>query len=300
MSDPVVLLSTGDVVGPAGGVTNNSMVLFSGTSGKLIKGNNAVVTAAGLALLDDVDAAAQRVTLDLGTAATATLTTSATDTTEGSVLKVGDFGVGMPIPTTNLDTLTGTGLFSCGNVTGTPGTAYLGWWVHQIDAGPGFWKNQTAWMQGNPSAQYVRTSWDGTTWSPWVPVVFNNSPAFTGTPTAPTAAAGTNTTQLATTEFAHGLASKAQSGYVKLPNGVIIQWGVLTSVALNQTFHQITFPITFPNSAANISATIGMNAAVSGSIPPVVRNLVATGVQIAGDPDTTTATGDIYWSAIGY
>ena len=66
MSDPVVLLSTGDVVGPAGGVTDNSMVLFSGTSGKLIKGNNAVVTAAGLALLDDVDAGAQKVTLGLG------------------------------------------------------------------------------------------------------------------------------------------------------------------------------------------------------------------------------------------
>jgi len=28
-----------------------------------------------------------------------------------------------------------------------------------------------------------------------------NSPAFTGTPTAPTAAQGTNTTQIATTEF---------------------------------------------------------------------------------------------------
>jgi len=66
MSDPVVLLSTGDVVGPAGGVTDNSMVLFNGTSGKLIKGNNAVVTTAGLALLDDVNAAAQRATLGLG------------------------------------------------------------------------------------------------------------------------------------------------------------------------------------------------------------------------------------------
>ena len=65
MSDPVVLLSTGDVVGPAGGVTDNSMVLFSGTSGKLIKGNNAVVTAAGLAILDDVNATAQRATLGL-------------------------------------------------------------------------------------------------------------------------------------------------------------------------------------------------------------------------------------------
>ena len=30
-----------------------------------------------------------------------------------------------------------------------------------------------------------------------------DSPAFTGTPTAPTAPLGTNTTQLATTEFVH-------------------------------------------------------------------------------------------------
>lgn len=66
MSDPVVLLSTGDVIGPAGGVTDGSMVLFDGTTGKKIKGNNAVVTAAGLAILDDVDNAAQRTTLGLG------------------------------------------------------------------------------------------------------------------------------------------------------------------------------------------------------------------------------------------
>ena len=120
MSDPVVLLSTGDVVGPAGGVTDNSMVLFSGTSGKLIKGNNAVVTAAGLALLDDVDAAAQRATLGLG-----------------NVNNTSD--IDKPISTAT----------------------------------------QTAL---NLKATIA-------------------SPTFTGTPTAPTAAAGTNTTQLANTAF---------------------------------------------------------------------------------------------------
>jgi hypothetical protein len=36
------------------------------------------------------------------------------------------------------------------------------------------------------------------------PPVPTDSPAFTGTPTAPTAAAGTNTTQLATTAFVQG------------------------------------------------------------------------------------------------
>ena len=35
----------------------------------------------------------------------------------------------------------------------------------------------------------------------WVSLVSTASPAFTGTPTAPTAAPGTNTTQIATTAF---------------------------------------------------------------------------------------------------
>ena len=52
MTDPIVLQATGDVKGPASS-TDNSMVLFSGTSGQVIRGNNAVVTASGLALLDD-------------------------------------------------------------------------------------------------------------------------------------------------------------------------------------------------------------------------------------------------------
>lgn len=152
-------------------------------------------------LADLVNASTARSNLGLGTAATATLTTSTTDTTAGRVLKVGDFGVGTPIYTTNLNTITGTGLFTCGDHAAAPGPSYLGWWVYQIDAGAGFWKNQTAWMQGSPLNQYVRSSGDGTTWNAWIPVVFNNSPDFTGTPTAPTAAAGTNTTQLANTAF---------------------------------------------------------------------------------------------------
>lgn len=64
MTDPVVLLSTGDVIGP-NSATSGTMVLFDGTSGKKIKGNNAVVTQQGLNLLDDVDAASNRATIGL-------------------------------------------------------------------------------------------------------------------------------------------------------------------------------------------------------------------------------------------
>jgi hypothetical protein len=46
----------------------------------------------------------------------------------------------------------------------------------------------------------------------------SNSPTFTGTPTAPTASAGTNTTQIATTAF---VTTAVAAG---VPSGVIVMW----------------------------------------------------------------------------
>ena len=78
------------------------------------------------------------------------------------------------------------------------------------------------------------------------------SPAFTGTPTAPTASKTTNNTQLATTAFVQALVgavnnggivaqSLGQNGYVKFANGLILQWGHCDkSGAFN-------FPISFNN-----------------------------------------------------
>jgi hypothetical protein len=57
------------VAGPASS-TDNAIVLFDGTGGKNIKDSTYTITAAGAAVLDDVDAAAQRTTLGLGTIAT--------------------------------------------------------------------------------------------------------------------------------------------------------------------------------------------------------------------------------------
>lgn len=83
-----------------------------------------------------------------------------------------------------------------------------------------------------------------------------NSPALTGTPTAPTAAQGTNNTQIATTAFVMAAVnaissqgkivsySLVQNGYIKWDIGFILQWGAGT--ANNQA---ITLPIAY--SSAN-------------------------------------------------
>ena len=83
------------------------------------------------------------------------------------------------------------------------------------------------------------------------------NPALTGTPTAPTATAGTNTKQIATTEFVRlsfPASLTGSNGYQKLPSGLIIQWGSVGCPAnyVANTRHAFTLPIAFPSSALRI------------------------------------------------
>lgn len=89
-----------------------------------------------------------------------------------------------------------------------------------------------------------------------------NSPALTGTPTAPTAAVATNNTQIATTAYVKSVVassgsftqSLSENGWTKLPNGLIIQWS---------NYHQAkdtrvtkNFPIAFPSACFVVSITL--------------------------------------------
>ena len=72
--------------------------------------------------------------------------------------------------------------------------------------------------------------------------------------TATTAASATSTTQLATTAFAFGTLSNAANGYMKLPNGMILQWfqsGNLTDFGglLSTT---VSYPIAFPTAVRQV------------------------------------------------
>lgn len=88
------------------------------------------------------------------------------------------------------------------------------------------------------------------------------NPAFTGTPTAPTASKTTNNTQLATTAFVHALAGAEnnggivaalleQNGYVKFSNGLILQWGYRAAIN-SYGYSWVTFPIAFASSCFGV------------------------------------------------
>lgn len=91
------------------------------------------------------------------------------------------------------------------------------------------------------------------TWSAWQEITTQDSATLTGTPTAPTALTGTNTTQIATTAFVQAaLASIVTTGsgtgyyWRKWSNGDMEIWGTVTAPVNTSTV--IPFSVTFPNS----------------------------------------------------
>jgi hypothetical protein len=118
------------------------------------------------------------------------------------------------------------------------------------------------------------------------------TPAFTGVPSAPTAAQGTSTTQLATTAFAVGSASLTANGHVVLPSGLIIQWGISTfsSGGSSITFSGVSGCIAFPNSCFWASV-----CAYGASATAFVSGFSSTQLTALNG-----ISGQNAWLAIGY
>lgn len=131
-----------------------------------------------LGMLNAVDAAAARTLLALGTASTATVTTSIIDTTAGRVLKVGDFGLGaVTAPLVlNCNNVRDSGTYiydsTSGSVNGPSGLAY-GSLVDVSFSGSG---HPQLFLEYGASRLFTRSSYGGyTAWSPWVEVATSSN-----------------------------------------------------------------------------------------------------------------------------
>ena len=110
-----------------------------------------------------------------------------------------------------------------------------------------------------------------------------------------------------------GAFSKATNGYLKLPSGIVLQWGTATvpsDAGATTSSVAVTFPTAFPTAARSLVATPTRGANVANGYTPTtgVSSLTSTGCNIfidtltgsSGSPITITQSVPCVWFAIGY
>ena len=125
-------------------------------------------------------------------------------------------------------------------------------------------------------------------------VTFSNVVSFSGNTTAVTAPAHDNTTNVATTAFVYGTASKVANGYTILPNGFYFQNG--NGVCLAGTT-VITYPVAFPTSVLSFRASANNATSVSTVAYFATNASSLTNVTVWAN---AAATIPFTWQAVGY
>jgi hypothetical protein len=225
-------------------------------------------------------------------------------------------------------TITGTaGQISVANGTGVGGNPTLSLTASGVTAGSYNIANVAVDTYGRVTAATAST----TTGSG--DIVLSNSPTFTGTPIAPTASTGNNTTQLATTAFVQSAVAASVSGVASfsggstgltpntLSTGIVILGGVVNAASggtgassLNGYVYGngtgvMTASATIPNAGlTNSSVTLGTTSVSLGATTLTLGGL--TSVAVTQDPtlnlqlatkqyvDTVAATGIHYHEAV--
>lgn len=130
-----------------------------------------------------------------------------------------------------------------------------------------------------------------------------NNAALTGLPTAPTAARGSSTGQVANTAFANPGSFLSVNGFVILSSGLILQWGVITvpNSVNNVIDAVITFPIAFPAQCFGVQVSttrsVGSNGqAINGSGFSGNFNLATASVSV---DSSGGGVSQARWFAVG-
>jgi hypothetical protein len=124
--------------------------------------------------------------------------------------------------------------------------------------------------------------WNGSAWV--VNYVSASSPAFTGTPTAPTAAAGTNTTQLATTAFAN-----AAGGLVYITQATLTGAAVSIQGCFSATYDSYLLQFSNVKVTSAVEATWQL---LNGATPITTSTYNQQRASLQGGVWNTTSTTD--------
>lgn len=177
------------------------------------------------------------------------------------------------IPSKNFDNAYTEGLYNFGNYeTNRPCDYGRLLTLNNGYNSTGSWIWQLALPTRNNNLR-LRTRTNGEAWLGWRTIPFTDSPAFSGSPTAPTPSTSDNGTRIATTAFVQSLisslkgsiggtisaASLNENGYVKFSNGFIVQWGRvhLTDSNWEGEVGPFNFPISFSSSCFFVLPSMG-------------------------------------------
>lgn len=98
---------------------------------------------------------------------------------------------------------------------------------------------------------------------------------------------------------------KGSNGYTKLPNGMLLQWGMIDTIDYGTKWNTFTYPIAFPNGCFSIVGTANFTGTKAYMIS-FAKDLNSPRHKFrvyAGDPPEGSTSGsysDLYWIAIGY
>lgn len=211
----------------------------------------------------------------------------------------------------DMNALTTSGLWFGQTGTNVPRPGVTGWFVIVLPNANGTYAIQITLPQATGLNElWIRTQLDST-WSPWLLLAGNDSPAFTGTPTAPTPMLGSAGKQIINAEYliqfitnymarAFAWSTGSSAGYTQLLNGFILQWGSFSTSWSG--FSTLTFPMAFPNALLTINGTLTESSA--GNFCPAFDMGTAskTGISAALFNASSPAgpfAGTMNWIAIG-
>lgn len=138
-------------------------------------------------------------------------------------------------------------------------------------------------------------------------LVLSDSPALIGVPTAPTAEAGTNTTQIATTAFVTGAIGQfnrscnSNGCYVLYPDGTLEEWGHSSALgsATSAGNVTITFPASF-TTTTNLSLVVSASSDATGDGSPHAADCHVTGSTLSTSGATAVIAAVIQIGGSGY
>ena len=130
--------------------------------------------------------------------------------------------------------------------------------------------------------------------------IINDTKSFNSSPTVPSPSASNHAANKAYVDSKTSSGGFSQSfgnnGWTKLPNGLIIQWGI-AAMLKNEKDYVVRFPIQFPNNTLNVSMTRGTFTGTGGNATSIQAYDLQPGSVTITNPGRETW---VYYIAIGY